>query len=278
MKKDKTVSTDETKAKKPGKVLNTVINVVLIVAIVIAALCTYVSFVSTSGNGAPNIFGFQFLSIQTDSMYPTLQPGDLIIDREVTDVTTLEKRDIITYWTTINGERVLNTHRIEEIYDAGDFITFETKGDKNTLVDTLMVHEAEVVGVYKARIPGVGKVFDYLQTSVGFLVVVVIPVFIFFLYHLVQFFRILFEYQNVKNRIKYEQERDKEDADRNSAEEELERKNKERAEIEAELREKLRAELLESMAKEQEQAKAAEANTAPETKTAPEAEKNNNAE
>ena len=254
MKKDKTVSAEETKGKKPNKTLNTIINIVLIVAIVIAAVCTYVSFVSTSGNGAPNIFGFQFLSIQTDSMYPTLQPGDLIIDREVKDVTTLKKRDIITYWTTINGERVLNTHRIEEIYDTGDFLTFETKGDKNTLVDTLMVHEAEVVGVYKARIPGVGKVFDYLQTSIGFLVVVVIPVFIFFLYHLVQFFRILFEYQNVKNRIKYEQERDKEDAERNSAQEELERRNAERAEIEAELREKLRAELLESMAKEQAQA------------------------
>jgi len=267
MNKEKTVSADKKTEKKANKVLNTVINVVLIIAIVIAAVCTYISFVTTSGNGAPNIFGFQFLSIQTDSMYPTLQPGDLIIDREVTDVTTLKKGDVITYWTTINGERVLNTHRIEEIYDTGDFLTFETKGDKNTLVDTLMVHEAEVVGIYKARIPGLGKVFDYLQTSVGFLVVVVIPVFIFFLYHLVQFFRILFEYQNVKNRIKYEQERDKEDAEKNSAEEELERKNKERAEIEAELREKLRAELLESMAKEQEAKAASAAPAAPEEKT-----------
>lgn len=253
MKKEKVVSHEEkkTKQKKVNKIVNTVINVVLIVAIILAALCTYVSFVTQSGNGAPNIFGFQFLSIQTDSMYPKFEPGDLIIDRAVKDASTLKRGDIITYWTTINGEVVLNTHRIVEIYDAGDFLTFETKGDKSNTVDSLMVHESKVVGLYKAKVPGVGKVFDYLQDDTGFLLVVVIPVFIFFIYHLIQFFRILFEYQNVKNRIKYEQERDKEDAERNSAEEELKRRNAERAEIEAELREKLRAELLESLAKEQ---------------------------
>ena len=92
---------------------------------------------------------------------------------------------------------------------------------------------------------------DYLQTSTGFLIVVVIPVFIFFLYHLVQFFRVLFEYQNVKNRIKYEQERGRTEdileEQRKRAEEERER---ERARMEAELREQLRAELLADLKKE----------------------------
>lgn len=238
--------------KKAMKVLNTVINVVLIIAIVLAALCTYVSFVSSSGSGAPNIFGFQFLSIQTDSMYPTFNPGDLIIDKDIyTDDAAkeqLKRGDVITYWTNINGERVLNTHRIANVYDGGGYRIFETIGDKNTVVDTLTVHESEVVGVYlNVTIPGVGKALDYLQTSTGFLLVVVIPVFIFFIYHLVQFFRVLFEYQNIKNRIKYEQERDAQDAAAEQKNDE-EEKAKERAALEAELREKLRAEILESMA------------------------------
>lgn len=241
---------DPANAKKKGanKTLNTVINVVLIIAIVVAAICTYVSFVSTSGNGVPNIFGLRLLSIQTDSMYPTLKPGDLIIDTGVKDPSTLRPDDIITYWTIINGEQVLNTHRIENIYDGGGYLIFETKGDNNTVADPLTVHESKVVGMYKFRIPGVGKVFDYLQTSTGFFIVVVIPVFIFFIFHLVQFFRVLFEYQNVKNRIKYEQERNKSDevlAKQNVDQDAL---AQERARIEAELREKLRAEIMESMA------------------------------
>ena len=243
-KKDQSNAKAAKTKKSPSKTLNTVINVVLIVAIVIAAVCTYISFVSTSGNGVPNILGLRLLSIQTDSMYPTLNPGDLILDTKISDPADLRPDDIITYWTVINGERVLNTHRIVNIYDGGGYLIFETKGDNNTTNDPLTVHESELVGVYKVRIPGVGKVFDYLQTSTGFFIVVVIPVFIFFIFHLVQFFRVLFEYQNVKNRIKFEQERGKND-------ERLVTKtinDEERARIEAELREKLRAEILESMA------------------------------
>ena len=85
---------------------------------------------------------------------------------------------------------------------------------------------------------------------------VVIPVFLFFLYHLVQFFRTLFEYQNVKNRIRFEQERGRTEdliAEQQAAQAAA------RAQLEAELREKLKAELLASM-----------------TAQAPPAEQNNN--
>ena len=64
---------------KSGRILNMIINVILVAAIILAAVCTYVSFVSSSGNGVPNIFGIRPFSIQTDSMYPTLNAGDLIL-------------------------------------------------------------------------------------------------------------------------------------------------------------------------------------------------------
>ena len=235
-----------TKKKKVNKIINVVVNVILVLAIVFAVICTYVSFVTTSGNGVPSIFGLRLLSIQTPSMKPTINDGDLAIATSVKPE-DIRPDDIITYWTVINGERVLNTHRVVNIYDGGGFLIFETKGDANTLVDTLTVHEKEIVGKYQFRIPGLGKVFDYLQTGVGFFIVVVIPVFAFFIYHLVQFFRVLFEYQNVKNRIKFEQERDEADAVAAKESEEL-TKQKERAALEEEIRAQLRAEMLAEMA------------------------------
>lgn len=240
--------TVKTKTKKQmSKTLNKIINVLLVVVIVFAAVCTFFSFVTTSGNGVPNILGVQLLSIQTDSMYPTLKAGDLAIDTSVKDPSTLRVKDIITYWTVIEGERVLNTHRIENIFDGGGYLIFETKGDKNTTVDPLTVHESEIVGKYKFHIGGVGKVLDYLQTSTGFLLVVLLPVLLFFIFNLVQFFRALFEYQGVKNRIKFEQERGKtEDLIAQNQQD----KEAQREEMEKQLREKLRAEILESMAKE----------------------------
>lgn len=244
---------EETKGKR---ILNAVVNVVLVIAIALAAMCTYVSFVSSSGNGVPSLFGIRVFSIQTESMYPTLLPGDLIFDTAVKEPADLRKDDIITYWTVINGERVLNTHRVHEVYDGGGYLIFATKGDNNTIADPLTVHESEIVGKYAFRVAGLGKVFDYLQTSTGFLIVIVIPVFLFFLFHLIQFFRVLFAYQNVKNRIKYEQER-------GSAEDLIAAKEKQhadaqaqaRAKMEEEMRERLRAEIMNDLQREAMEAK-----------------------
>lgn len=248
--KDTEVVTQKQETKS-RKVISTIINAVLIIAIILAAISTYVSYVSTSGNGVPSVLGVQILSIQTESMYPVLKPGDLIFSKNVKDVSTLEIGDIITYWTVINGERVLNTHTIYQVYNGDGYLIFSTKGENNTAADPLMVHEAEVVGKYMGKVGGVGKVFDYLQTSTGFLIVVVIPVFIFFLFYLVQFFRVLFEYQNVKNRIKYEQERGRtEDLLAEQQQKQQEDRDREREALEKELREKLKAELLASMAAE----------------------------
>lgn len=247
----------EPKKRDVKKTINIVVNVLLVVAIILAAVCTYVSFVSTSGNGVPSILGVRPFTVQTDSMYPTLKPGDLIIDVAVKDYRELRVGDIITYWTIIEGNRVLNTHKIAGIYDGGDYLIFETMGEKVNQTDVLTVHESEIVGVYKFRIPGVGKVLDYLQTSTGFMIVIVLPVLLFFIFHLVQFFRVLFEYQNVKMLIKYEQERGRtedliESQIRDANEKEAIRRaalEKERAEMEAKLREELRAELLADMVK-----------------------------
>ncbi|MBR4767924.1 MAG: signal peptidase I [Lachnospiraceae bacterium] len=238
--------------KKGTRIANTIINVVLVVAIIVAAVATYVSFVSSSGNGVPSIFGFSFLSIQTDSMYPVLESGDLIVDKRIKDATTLRVGDIITYWTVIDGERVLNTHTIHGIYDGGSYLIFATKGENNDIEDPLTVHESELVGQYTGtRLKGVGKVFDFLQTSTGFLIVVVLPVAIFFIFHLIQFFRVLFEYQSVKNRLLYEQERGKTEDLLDEEKKEMERaKAEERAKLEAELRERLKKEILGSGAAE----------------------------
>lgn len=251
MSKEKTVLTeDEMVNEKPKKsirnVLNVVINVILVVAIIIAALCTYVSFVSASGNGVPNILGYELFSVQTDSMYPALKSGDLVIDKVVKDPSELRIGDIITYWTVIDGERVLNTHRINQIYTGGSYLIFETKGDKNTVADTLTVHESEIVGIYETHVSGLGKALDYLQTSTGFLVVIVVPVGLFFLFHLIQFFGVLFEYQNIKSRLKYQEELDARGVIVRS-DEEASAAAVDKAQIEAELREQIKAEMMAQM-------------------------------
>ncbi len=249
---------DQQEVSKVKRIINTVVNVILVIAILMAAICTYISYVSTSGSGVPNILGTVFLTVQSDSMYPEIHPGDLIIDTPVKDPSELRQGDIITYWTIINGERVLNTHRIHNIYDGGDYLLFETKGERNTVEDPLTVHESEIVGKYKFSVRGIGKALDYLQTPTGFFLIIVLPVLLFFVFHLVQFFRVLFEYQNVKMLIKYEQERGRtEDLIASQIKDEKEQEEVRRAAMEAEIRAQLKAELMAKIANKQKESKPA---------------------
>ena len=183
-----------------------IINIALIVAIVIAFFCTYTAYMTKNGSGVPDIFGYEPFSIQSESMSPFFEKGDLVIDKRVKDTSEIKEGDIITFWTIIDGKKVLNTHRVIEIKDGKNFRYFVTKGDNNTMEDSLTVHESEIVGIYHKHIKKLGTVLDFLQTSKGFFCIIVLPVFAFFLYYLVSFFRVLMEYQSEKKRLLYEQE------------------------------------------------------------------------
>ena len=191
-------------AKKENKVLNVIVNIILVLVILFAAFCGYSAFVTKAGSGVPSIFGFRVFAIQSDSMVPTFSKGDLVIDTAVSNDTKLNVDDIITFWTVIEGQRALNTHRIVQVNDYKDFTSYITKGDNNSIEDSMTVDRSSVVGKYKFSIPKLGSFIDFLQTSKGFFICIVIPVALFFIYYLVQFFRALFAYQAEKTRLNLE--------------------------------------------------------------------------
>lgn len=194
------------KTVKKNKVLNTIVNVLLVVAILLGIFCSFTAFVTKSGSGVPSLFGIRPFAVQSESMEPFFYKGDLIVDTVVKDPSTLQPGDVITFWTVIQGKRVLNTHRILEINDYDSFLSFVTKGDNNTMEDSMTVHQSEIVGKYAFRIPAVGSFIDFLQTPTGFGLVIVLPCALFFLYQLVSFFRALFAYQSEKMRLQLQQQ------------------------------------------------------------------------
>lgn len=206
MNKTKSAAPQGGKQTSRNKTVNTIVNIVLVLAILLGSFCSFTAFVSKSGGGVPSFFGIRPFSIQTESMEPFFSKGDLIIDKAVKDPAELEVGDVITFWTVIQGERVLNSHRIIQIDDYGTYLSFVTKGDNNTVEDSLTVHQAEIVGKYKTHIPGMGTVIDFLQTGTGFLLVIVIPCALFFIYQLITFFKVLFAYQAEKLRLQYQAE------------------------------------------------------------------------
>ena len=187
--------------KKESKTVGRVINIILVLAILFAIFVGFTAFVSKSGSGVPTFFGFRPFSVQTDSMEPTFSAGDMIIDEVITDAADLEVGDVITYWTIIEGEQVLNSHRITSITDYENYLYFDTKGDNNTIGDSTGVHQNDIVGRYLFKIPGLGTLVDFLSTGTGFLIVIVVPVFIFFVFQIMEFSKALMAYQREKMRL-----------------------------------------------------------------------------
>ena len=87
------------------------------------------------------------IEITDDTMAPTFSTGDTVIYESV-DPDTLKEDDIIAFWTVVNGQRCIVLHRITAIYDLGDNLGFQTKGDNNAEPDASVVHESNIVGKY----------------------------------------------------------------------------------------------------------------------------------
>lgn len=174
------------------KVVGIVINVILWLFVVFAALTTVVVFTGTSNNGVGNLFGYMPFSIQTQSMEPTIKAGDVVIGKEV-DFNTLKEGDIITYWATVDEQKILNTHRITKVISngKGSVPSFKTKGDNNQIEDEYTVAAADIVAKYNSKISGLGKAVDFLETQKGFFICIVLPLILFFLYQLYHFIKVI---------------------------------------------------------------------------------------
>ncbi len=169
------------------KIVTVIISVLLWAVIIIAALFAFTTLATKDVNKVANIGGFTPLSVQSDSMLPTFAAGDLIIIKKC-DPSTLKPGDIITFHTIIQNQYVLNTHRIVSVEEQGILRSFVTKGDNNEIADSHIISDGDIVGLYKTKIAGLGKLMDFLSSSTGFLLVIVLPMLIFFgyqIYHLI---------------------------------------------------------------------------------------------
>lgn len=157
------------------------ISIVLWAVILLAALFAFTTLATRDTNQVASLAGYTPLTVASDSMSPTFRAGDLIIIRKC-DPQTLKEGDIVTFHTIINNEFALNTHRITEIQDLGGARSYVTKGDNNELADIHMIADGDIVGKYVCHLAGFGKVMSFLSSSLGFLLVIVLPLLIFFIY------------------------------------------------------------------------------------------------
>ena len=164
--------------KKVGSII---VSVVMWIIILVAALYAFTTLATKDDGSVANLGGFTPMTVQSDSMSPTFDQGDLIVIKTC-DTSKLNVGDIVTFHTIIDNQYALNTHRIESIDELNGMRSFTTKGDNNEVADTHIISDGDIVGQYVFKIPGMGNVMDFLSSTWGFLIVIVLPMLLFFIY------------------------------------------------------------------------------------------------
>ncbi len=150
--------------------------VLLAVATILVVLVTLVT-VGTVNKEDRSFLGFRFFTVLSDSMKATdFAAGDLIVVQMV-NPNALKEGQIISFISRDPqryGETVTHKIRTKLTDEQGNvrFITYGTTSGDN---DSVQVAAADVLGVYRLRIPKGGYFFKYLSTPTGFILCVILP-------------------------------------------------------------------------------------------------------
>ena len=160
-------------AHKILTIVGTVLCIILIPILLINITLIAKSYINK--DEVPSIGGTLPLIVLTDSMYPEIESGDLIICRTA-EADEIEVNDIISFFDPAGNGTSIVTHRVIEIVEEDGEILFRTRGDYNNTEDKELVPAENLVGIYKMRIAGAGHIAMFMQSTAGLIVCVVLPI------------------------------------------------------------------------------------------------------
>lgn len=175
---------------KVKKIFNTIIDVLVVLVLIVSILVVVLSL-TTKSEGVPNIFGYAPMSVESYSMEPTLNKGDLIISKVTNDPNYEYKvGDIVTFHIDIDGYQELNTHRIVEVIDDNGITYYKTQGDNkktNPVADEELLLSESILAIYTGtKIPAIGNFIGFIRTQLGFFLCVLLPMILFFIYEAIR--------------------------------------------------------------------------------------------
>jgi signal peptidase len=203
---------DNSHIKRISKIVLTVLYYVFIVVLLTFSIVT----IASRGEGnIPNLFGRGYLAVLTDSMTTdgedSIDVGDLLYVRILNDEmrSELEVGDVVTFYDSRN--KIFNTHEIVEVTknENGETVSVVTQGrkegaPKDEAMSVLMV-KAKLTDVKK----GGGRFIIFLQSTAGFGLLIVLPVFILFVIQGIRFYLIIKGDKKPVEAIDLEAEREK---------------------------------------------------------------------
>ena len=224
------------KTKTAEKVLSVVRTVIVSIIVAVAVFMMVFTIVSVTmfDENERNIFGYKFYIVQSDSMKSVLkedgtsEPGyfdvyDVIVSKEVTDFTSLEEGDIITFVCGDPKDEAYSktiTHMIRYKASEGEYPSFKTFGTTKNNNDSFTVESSWILGEYQFTVPFAGPLFRFLKQPIGYVVCILIPFLLLILSQGINFVRLFRQYKK-EQMAEMEAERARIEEERQAAQREL---------------------------------------------------------
>ncbi len=145
---------------------------------------------------------FSVYTVVSESMEPTVDKFDVIVNTKIDDIKDVKINDVITFistWQVNYGMTV--THRVVGTKTLDDGSTcLVTRGDNNTADDQTCVSESNVIGVVRAVVPGLGKLQGFLASGFGWLLIIVFPALYILVKDIMKIFKLVDEDKKEKNK------------------------------------------------------------------------------
>lgn len=152
------------------KIITIIIMVILCSILFISGVILINSYIKP--DEIPSFFGWKPFIVLSGSMETQIMTGDVVVVKEI-DAKELKENDIVAFKDTDN---IVITHRIVEIMkDENGNIEYKTKGDNNNDEDNGYVKPEQIEGIYKFRIGKLGNLALFVQTPVGMIICISIP-------------------------------------------------------------------------------------------------------
>lgn len=158
------------------KIVNILITVVLILLI---ALVVFI-FITRMTGSTPSLFGYSVFRVQTDSMVPTLEVGDVILVKDSAPE-DIHLGDIVTYRVTsgvLKGQTITHRVAVEPEVRGGTYY-FRTKGDRQGATLDDEIPYSQILGKYVHTMPLVDKLYSFFLSPIGLISFIVLIVVLF---------------------------------------------------------------------------------------------------
>ena len=159
--------------------------------VIFTAVKLYNSSTDDQETETTSFFGYNCFVVLSGSMEKEFPVGSVIVSKSV-EAETIKVGDIISFMSIDPSymDEVVS-HKIRSITQYNGELAFETYGTTTGVSDGMPALSSKILGKYQFTIPYIGKAVLFIQGDKGFLIFIIVPLFIVFVLQVIKLIKIL---------------------------------------------------------------------------------------